>query len=193
MTLSDLVAIGSFISSLALLASLVYVGVQVRQASRHARAATGASRADRLVEISLRMAESPEFADLVSRGRSGEPLTPLELGRFETFARMEFWSAEDNYLQFREGLLQHARYRSFRYSMLGLMRGAGMLAAWELLRASFDPGFAAFMDDVVDEARLLGLEAVSPEAWDQRIARIREAAAVNADVHTADPQQVRVP
>lgn len=193
MSLSDLVAIGSLVSSLALLASLIYLGVEVRQAGRHARAATGASRADRLVEISLRMAESPEFADLVSRGRAGDPLTPLELGRFMSFARMQFWSAEDNYLQFREGLLQHVRFRSFRFSTLGLMRGAGMLAAWEMLRASFDPGFAAFMDDVADEARQLGLGAGSPEAWNQRVARIREASAVSADIHTVNPSHVRVP
>jgi hypothetical protein len=156
MSLTDLASLGSFVSGIAVLISLVYLAVQVRQASKHTRAQIAQNRISRMADQQLRMAEG-ELGILVGRARAGDgTLTPDEIARFMAFMRSQFWSAEDNFLQHREGMLAEEMYASFRASMTGLMRGPGTQAAWEISRTSFAPDFQAFMDGVARDANAAG-------------------------------------
>ena len=152
MTLSDLAALGSFVSGVAVLVSLIYLATQVRQATKHTRAQISQAIVDRRVEIQMHQA-SDELSEIVMRGRRGdETMTALEVTRFMSWARSQFWDAEDTFLQYREGMLRQEMYGSFRTSVTNMMRGAGMQTAWASLRANFVPDFTAFMDSVGREA-----------------------------------------
>jgi len=67
-------------------------------------------------------------------------------------------------------MLPDEYFKSIRYTYVGLMRGAGMQAAWDIFREFFDPGFAAFMDGVAGEAAKQGFVSV-PEQWTKLVAQ----------------------
>lgn len=170
MTLSDLASLGSFISGVAVAITLVFLVTQVRQATRHSRAAIAQHWTTRMVDIQLRQAE-PALFELVQRGRDGnEAMTAPEIFRFMSYVRAQFWTAEDNFIQNRNRMLSDEYFKSIRHTYVGLMRGAGMQAAWDIFREFFDPGFAAFMDGVASEASKQGFESV-PERWTKLVAR----------------------
>src|SRR6202000_3036929 len=163
-----------FVSGVAVLVSLVYLATQVRQATKNARSAIAQGRITRLGGVQPRMAEG-SAGEIFARGRRGdETLTPAELARFMAFARAQFWSSEDNFLQHRDGMLSDEMFTSFRASNVGLMRGAGMQAAWEMHRLNFVPEFTAFMDGVARDAMIAGFFEVGAAQWRDVVARIRE-------------------
>lgn len=152
MTLNDLASLGSFVSGVAVLVSLIYLATQVRQATKHTRAQISQAIVDRRVDIQMHQA-SDELSEIVLRGRRGDPtMTMLEVTRFMSWARSQFWEAEDTFLQYREGMLRKEMYGSFRNSVTNMMRGAGIQAAWGSLRQNFIPDFTAFMDGAARDA-----------------------------------------
>jgi hypothetical protein len=62
MSLSDLASLGSFVSGFAVLLSLIYLALQVRQTKRNQQIAIRHSRASRIVELQLALAD-PAVAD----------------------------------------------------------------------------------------------------------------------------------
>lgn len=58
MSLSDLASLGSFISGIAVLTSLIYLALQVRQTKRNQQIAIRHTRASRVVELHLALADA---------------------------------------------------------------------------------------------------------------------------------------
>ena len=134
-----------------------------------------------MVDIQLRQAD-PELADVVQRGRDGDPtMTAAEILRFMSYVRAQFWTAEDNFIQHRNKMLSDGYFKSVRRTYVGLMRGPGMQAAWEIFREFFELGFAGFMDGVAKDAEARGFASV-PEDWTALVARHK---AKLSDPHTA--------
>jgi hypothetical protein len=170
MSLSDLASLGSFVSGFAVAITLLFLLLQVRQAAKHTRSAIAQNWTTRMVDIQLRQAEPP-LSDIVQRGRDGDDtMTAPELFRFMSYVRAQFWTAEDNFIQHRNRMLSDAYFKSVRRTYVGIMRGAGMQAAWDMFRDFFDPGFTAFMDDVAKEAETQGFVSV-PERWTELVAQ----------------------
>src|SRR5690349_18974284 len=111
MSLSDLASIGSLISGMAVLISLVYLGLQVRQAARNQRALMQQGRADRVANACLALAE-PGLSLVYNKGLRGEDLTPEELEQFVLLCRAAFLSGEDTFLQHLSGHFDEVAYES---------------------------------------------------------------------------------
>src|SRR3954464_16022643 len=116
MSLSDLASIGSLISSIAVLVSLIYLAIQVRQAERNQQASIRQGRATRAVDIILATAE-PALVEAMPKGACGAAdLTPMQFGQFAAIYGAFLASAEDTWLQYKEGLLSEAVFASFTAS-----------------------------------------------------------------------------
>jgi hypothetical protein len=166
MSLSDFASIASLVSGIAVLVSLVYLSQQIRQATKHTRAQIGTMRTQRVVDMSYHLID-PTVATLIARGRAGDrSLNAGELMGFMAFARAQFWSAEDTFIQHEEGLIGDAIFdTSFRSNFVGLLQGPGMRAAWRLQRGNFEPGFAAYMDGIAAEGAALAGGSDFVAAW----------------------------
>ena len=70
MTLSELSSLAEVLASLAVVASLIYVAKQLRQTTAMMRANASGQRVQRDADLSLRLADSQEFADLWVKGRA---------------------------------------------------------------------------------------------------------------------------
>lgn len=104
MSLSDLASLGGFVSGIAVLVSLIYLALQVRQAEKSQRALMQQGRADRMVDFRLRLAE-PGIARMHRRALLGEDLTALELSQFSSVFRAELAARQDIFMQHREHML----------------------------------------------------------------------------------------
>jgi hypothetical protein len=146
MSLSDLASLGSFVSGVAVLISLIYLALQVRQAERNQRALVQQGRAARLVDFQMHLA-TPEMAALFVKGAEGGDLSAVELFQFRQMSRAILASFEDTFYQHRERLLADAPFRSARFIVgAGLASSPGRRALWRLEREAYANDFRAYVD-----------------------------------------------
>jgi hypothetical protein len=154
MTLSDVASIGSLISGLAVLVSLVYLSLQVRQTDRNQQATIRQGRINRAVElVTTRMV--PTVAEAVSNGLDGDQnLTAQQLALFVSYADGYFLHAEDTYYQHEVGLLDEAAFATFAAYQRVAFTQCGMRVQWKRQRAYYTGAYVTFMDRLLDEARI---------------------------------------
>jgi hypothetical protein len=156
MTLSDLAAIGSLVSGAAVLVSLVYLSLQVRQTERNQQAIIRQGRINRAVDlVTTRM--QPSVAEAISSGIDGDQnLTAQQLALFVSYADAYFLHAEDTYYQHEAGLLNEAAFTTFVAYQRYAFTQCGLRVQWKRQRVYYAGAYVAFMD------RLLAEEAISP-------------------------------
>jgi hypothetical protein len=165
-TLSDLASLGSFVSGVAVLVSLVFLFFQMRQISqqvrqteqqlkqteRHQQAAVRQARTAISTDLNFRVAESGQV-ELLRRMTIGE--TPASLAELDKFLHLYiafFQLYEEQFDQHRQGLLNDAAFKSLRQAIVNDMQWPGRRAAWNFFRRLFgDTAFIAFVDGVVAE------------------------------------------
>lgn len=147
MTFTDLGTLASLVSSGAVALTLVYVGLQLRQAEKNQRGIMQQGRADRLVAAMLGLAD-PQIAPVYIKGnQTPELLSTEELERFLLIMRAGFLSGEDSFLQHQSGLLEDAAFNSYAAGVRAqLATWPGMRAAWRMLAYGFGADFGAFME-----------------------------------------------
>ena len=175
MSLSDLASLGSFVSGFAVLGSLVYLTLQLRQADRNQRAAVRQGRINRAVEMVIgKLAPGPSAA--VLRGIDGDPeLTFAEFAMFTSYAEAYFLHAEDTYYQHEAGLLDDEGFATFVAYQQSAFRQPGLRVQWKRQRPYYCGKFAAFMDKVLSET-ILESGADAFEQWKSDVAAEKELA-----------------
>ena len=104
MTLSDIASIASAIGSLAVLASLVYLTLQIRQTEKNQRALMDQGVATRNTHIIMFHAQ-PHINALSARVLAGETqFTAEEIGLLTLRVRTTMLSCQDTYVQHKAGL-----------------------------------------------------------------------------------------
>jgi hypothetical protein len=151
MTLTDISTIASIVSSLAVAASLVYLGLQTHQNAKRTRALIHQGRMARAIQGMTAMAATDQAIAFIAM--SGGTPTP------EVVQRHQFWLQsqililgwEENFFEHAEGLLSDEAFSSFQASLGPFFRNnAGVRAAWAQYKAE-RPGknakFVAFIDE----------------------------------------------
>jgi hypothetical protein len=154
MTLSDIASIGSLISGTAVLGSLVYLSVQVRQTERNQQASIRQGRINRAVElVTARMV--PAVAGAVSSGLEGDQnLTAEQLALFVSYVDGYFLHAEDTYYQHEVGLLNEAAFDTFATYQRVAFTQCGMRVQWKRQRVYYAGAYLRFMDALLAEATI---------------------------------------
>jgi hypothetical protein len=165
MSLADLASLGSFVNGLAVLISLIYLALQVRQTKRNQQIAIRHSRVSRIVELHLGLADAA-VADAWLHG-SGSPqeITRPELGQFINLCRALFFHFEDSFYQREEGLLNDEAFETVVSGVRYSARSPGFRAAWKLSRSNFGGRFLSFMDGVVAASAIEPPVDLSLESW----------------------------
>jgi hypothetical protein len=161
LSLSDLASIGSFVSGIAVLASLLLLYVQlrqvaeqVRQAEKNQRAAIGQGRTNRMVEISLRAAEPGLLPALTKAGSNAADITPEHLFQYFHYSRAIFLNAEDTYYQHAHGLLEDEPFAGFVNAISATMADPSMRYMWRRGHALYGPEFVRWIDGLVEQTPL---------------------------------------
>lgn len=146
MSLSDVANFATLVSSLSVLASLIFLARQVSQAARNQRSLMDRGRS---VQVSdwLQFIASPDIAPLVQRGHAAyAELSPNERQRYIWCIYPLLLHYEDSFYQHAEGMLGEAQYTSICNQMRDSARSPGFRAAWADVRDRFAPAFMRFAD-----------------------------------------------
>ena len=134
-TLSELASVGSFVSGVAVLASLIFVAVQMRQNTQAVRAAT--SQAESLIywQINQIVVTHGDVARLWRCGCADpKSLTDDEWVRYVSFLSSAFRVFEGAQLERRKGLLDKEHWDSLVAVMTDFASQPGVKAFWALRR-----------------------------------------------------------
>jgi hypothetical protein len=153
MSLGDLASLGSFSSGVAVMISLVYLALQVRQAEKNQRAFMEQGRADRLADLQMRLAE-PQLAAVYVKALKGDDLTETELAQFRFAVRALMAAIEDGFLQHKNRMLSDEGFGTVSLDTRRSMSMPGRRAMWRLQRGQFNTDFRDMMDRLVAETPL---------------------------------------
>lgn len=153
MSLSDLASLGSFVSGVAVLVSLIYLALQVRQTEKNQRAIIHQGRVEQSVDRLLRLMEpellKPFMKGLYGRDVSGEE---LEFQQFVFAMAAIARETQDLYFQNDLGLLNDASLQNQLVPLYAALRSPGGKAFWRLMRGTSDPHLRERVDAL--DARL---------------------------------------
>jgi hypothetical protein len=165
MSLSVLASLGSFVSGFAVLISLIYLALQVRQTERNQQISIRHSRASRIVELHLALADPGVASAWLHGSQSPQEISQTELSQFINLCRALFFHFEDSFYQREEGLLNDAAFETVVAGARLSARSPGWRAAWRMARPNFGGRFLAFMDGVVAASAVESPLDLSLETW----------------------------
>jgi hypothetical protein len=174
MSLSDLSSLGSFISGVAVLVSLIYLALQVRQAEKNQRAIVQQERVSRSSDQLFRLAD-PLLTRAWMKGlKSVEDLTDEEAFQFTLVTTAMLRSVEDAYFQHKLGLLDPASFNNQVTPLRGVLTTASGVALWKSLRRNYDESFATFIDALIPPQLGVGQLGIIA-AWRTEFANMKRA------------------
>src|SRR5579871_1722556 len=149
MTLSDLASIGSLISGVSVLISLIYLSLQVKQAERNQQASIRAARASRIIDLFMGCAQ-PSLADAVLKGMRGAgDMSDAQIFQFTNYVSARFFNAEDAFYQYREGLLGAYNFESVTKGLQMSLANPGMRTVYRSVRGMMGSEFVKFADKLL--------------------------------------------
>lgn len=153
MTLSELADIGELVGGVAVVASLVYLALQVRQNTRAVRGSTLHLNTDLWASLFLRLSDESVAQAYVS-GMAGRPdIKPLHYTQFYFICKTMFLALEDQFYQARQGTLDPEIYAAYeRATSEQLLAFAGFRIWWLQTRSTFSPHFVERVDALIAAA-----------------------------------------
>ena len=130
MTLQDLGALGELVGGLAIIVSLVYVGLQIRQSTAASRSATAQAFTQQYTEVNQMLIDL-DARRVMSRGLDGIGKLSVE----EKIALMSVMSSisrtlESFYLQVEGGALDRRLFEGWLVQYLDLLANEGAQEFW---------------------------------------------------------------
>ncbi len=161
MTLSDLSAIGSFISGIGVLVSLVYLGFQIRQNTLSHRATANQNWLQFIREESRDGADPATIALRMRVDAGDDTLTDAELQRY--FAREVSWFVGNAHLVWlhENKILDDGQYQGGDIVLRGKLRDPATRATWDIYKQLASPALRK-----VVESHLANLEPGSLSGGD---------------------------
>lgn len=153
MSLSDLAALGSFVSGLAVVFSFVFLGFQMRQANLNQRSLMQQGRTGRTIDILLRFTDQKLGSTIVRAFKGDASLSESEVFAFYGFAAAIFWSYEDSFLQFQNGTLDQKSWASDVSTLKGLLNNPAYRGVWRAARNSIGGAYQQFVDGLMLEVK----------------------------------------
>lgn len=154
MSLKDLASIGTLISSVAVLISLIYLALQVRVTEKNQRALINQGVLTRTVEMVKWNAE-PHISELVTRVFSGEiNFTAEEINRLRLIMRVRLSNFQDAYLQRHLRLSDEITYENAFIGIKMLMAQPVFRSMWTRHRNTYASELIEIVDQVIRETSL---------------------------------------
>ena len=152
MSLSDLSSIGSLISGVGVIISLIYLSLQMRQTSLNQQATIHHDRVARMQEFTGSVASNRESMDCWIRGNAGDDsLDTNQVCRYGMLVFADMLLFQEYFHQHQEGMLNTARYTTNLRILRSQCPEVGFRAAWRTMAPLFEPRFAQFVDQLMQE------------------------------------------
>ena len=148
--LEDLGNLGDFIGGIAVIATLLYLAMQVRQNTRSLRSAALDSNAIHFADRQMAIAQDPDLADLVERGAADyHALQGVEKRRYRAYMLGHLKQIESGFFKHEERLLPHSQWEGQRAGLVYSFGRPGWQQCWQEINPVFSEEFRKFVDEVV--------------------------------------------
>jgi hypothetical protein len=152
MSFSDIGSLGSFLGAIAVVASVIYLALQIRQAAINQRGTMHQMRAALSTDIMLRIAQ-PDLSAAFRAGLVGTPqISEAQFWQFFYAASAIMRTTENAFAQYKDGLVSEAHLASAKASARSFLMYPGYAALWKVTRLGREIGFRNFMDELIVEA-----------------------------------------
>ncbi|MDH4289945.1 MAG: hypothetical protein OEV65_14490 [Aquincola sp.] len=147
MSLQDLGSIGNLIGAIAVVVSLVYLAIQVRQNTRAVRASTERAIFAQNMDFDRMVVSDPELNRIWILGRSKpDQLTEEQARRFRRLMSMYYRHFEDLYFQHQDALVGNRVFDAWRTIGMELSRQPGAVLWWERYSGVLTEEFRHFVE-----------------------------------------------
>ena len=160
MTLAELT---QFLGGIGVIASLIYVAIQIRNNARTVRAATYQQIGSTMTNHFDMVFASEELCSLVLRGCDDfVSLNRVEKARFRFYLMSVMHRFENAWFQHNIGTMQLGDWQAFAVNMDSLFSLPGTQTAWPLIKTRTNPEFRAFVDELAKRQAPLAAAYVPP-------------------------------
>ena len=151
--LQDLANLGELIGAVAVVVSLIYLAVQIRQNTRAVRSSTFQSVVDTLSTGVAEIARDPEITRLWITGlQNSDELSEIERGRFRLFVLMAVRKWENAFYQHGAGMLDEPQWKGIVQDIRSIVRQPGFRAWWDRVPDVVSSDFRSFIDELIEAA-----------------------------------------
>jgi hypothetical protein len=152
-TIDQLGSLGEFVGAIAVVASLIYVAVQIKQNTNATRISTMQAHVDIWNDIASNFCRSSELASIFHEGLKG--ISTLNEGaRVQFFAQLGliFRYYESSHIEWGEGALDDRLWEGLKTTLVDQLSHPGAQQWWELRRHWFYADFQVLVDEVLANA-----------------------------------------
>ena len=139
------------------IASLIFVGLEMQQAKQIALSAANQARTDASVEFITAASTDPVMRSATIKMNSGnaDSMTPEEISTYGGLTYANLMIYENLYLQYRNGFLPEGRWSGTRNNIKVGLVGAGpapaLRPAYERNPTLWSPSFQQLVESIIDE------------------------------------------
>jgi hypothetical protein len=144
-------ALSEALGVIAIVGSLIFVGIQIRQNSKMVAAQTFQAISSTSAEYTFRMAEDPDITNLISEVYGdGEGLTRKQLTRIDVLLRALYRNFENYFHQYDRGFLEADMWEGYRQTMLAGLVGDVGREWWSRNKIGFGKRYHEFIDSELE-------------------------------------------
>jgi hypothetical protein len=152
MTIFELGALGEFISSIAVLVTLIYLAVQVRTMHRMMQANSHQARAEYNRESMLISVNSPELIELAMRYNGGDQnLNEVETRRLEIYNAISWRNFENLHYQHQLGILSEDTWEAAKNGITRVIALPLGKLGFDYIKFGLRPTFIQFVESLMLE------------------------------------------
>lgn len=145
-------AIGQLIGAAGVIASLVFVGIQVRQSVRAAKATAFQGLVSTIIGVNMAHIDNPEILEVIDRAGKGEALTATEHRLYVTLVLSTVRLAQSAYYQVQLGLLDRSKLESVVYNLVRHLKSETGRTVWAELGRRSDPEFRDYVASLLERS-----------------------------------------
>ena len=150
MTMLEWGALGELIGGLAIIVSLIYVGIQVKDSAGATRSAAANDASVSMQSWYLEMGSNREASDLwFNAMTSPEPLPTHEEFQFMMMMHAVLLGMQNSYLLSQEGTIDAEFREATTTAVVAVKDLPGLERYWRQRRGFFHSGFAEYMDGLL--------------------------------------------
>lgn len=149
---------GEFVSSLVVLATVIYLAIQVRQTRLSVQSSSWQNGVNNIIDWNFRLAEDPQLLEVFQRGmRDPDALNSQEQFQLSVLLASFLQQFHKWYLDDKQGLVDAEAWHGEADSMIAILSAPGGARWWKgRFKVPYTPDFRAYVDSRLREVELEG-------------------------------------
>jgi hypothetical protein len=149
MTLDDLNKVAGIVESIAVVASVIYVAIQIKKNTTAVKSSTYQNIVSGVAGMEARLSDDAELARIFRIGsENDDELNPDERVRFHEFISSFFNFYENLYYQYQKGLIEEEMWKGWEENLRVYMKKPGFKAWWDVWGHVFSKSFGACVEAI---------------------------------------------